>query len=349
MVNRNDVAHRAGVSVAVVSYVLNDGPRPVSDTSRQKVLRAIEELDYRPNRVASALRSRRTWSIGLVVPDNSNPFFAQLAHAIEDDAFSRGYSLLLGNASGDRAREQNYLETFQDRRVDGLIVVSNRPSAELARNYDAAVPLVVVSDHSVAGLPSVSTVKADNSGGARNATEHLVRHGHRRIACLLGPRDSAPAIERHAGWKQALGDAGLDAAADLVRWTTFTRSAGHLSAVDLLSGANPPSAVFAATDHQAFGVLRAAADLGLRVPDDVAVIGFDGIAEADYSVPRLATVKQPVTDIAARAVELLLRDRRDTVGVHEVFPLTLLARGSCGCPDPRSTSSGQTVAATAVG
>ncbi|RIQ22863.1 LacI family DNA-binding transcriptional regulator [Jiangella rhizosphaerae] len=337
MVNRNDVARHAGVSVAVVSYVLNDGPRPVSAATRAKVLDAVRELDYRPNRVASALRSRRTWSIGLVVPDNSNPFFAQLAHAIEDDAFARGYSLLLGNASGDRAREQTYLETFQDRQVDGLIVVSNRPTAELARAVEGGVPLVVVSDHPVAGLPAVSTVKADNAGGARLVTEHLLGHGHRRIGCVLGPRDSAPSGERYAGWRQALEAAGVAPDDGLVRWTSFSRSSGHLAGIELLSRDEPPTAVFAATDHQAFGVLRAAADLGLNVPGDVAVMGFDGIAEADYSVPRLATAKQPITDMAARAVELLLRERHGGTEVHEVFPMTLLTRGSCGCPDPRTT------------
>lgn len=333
MVKREDVARRAGVSPAVVSYVLNNGPRPVAEATRRRVLEAIETLGYRPNSVARALRSRRTWSIGLVVPDNSNPFFAQLAHAIEDEAFAHGYSLLLGNASGDPAREESYLQTFQDRKVDGLLVVSNRRTDELATAHQGGIPLVVISDRPLAGR-AVSTVKVDNTEGAWLATTHLVGHGHRQVACVLGPRDSAPAVERHAGWQKALRGAGLDAPDEVAVWTEFSRVGGHAAATALLARDPRPTAVFAATDHQAIGVLRAAADLGLEVPGDLAVVGFDGITEADYTVPRLATVRQPVEAMARRAVELLLHHEQPAAELHEVFPVSMVARGSCGCPDP---------------
>jgi LacI family transcriptional regulator len=337
VVKRDDVARRAGVSSAVVSYVVNDGPRPVAAATRLRVLQAIEELGYRPNGVARALRSRRTWSVGLVVPDNSNPFFAQLAHAIEDEAFARGYALLLGNASGDPGREESYLRAFQERQVDALIVVTNGPTKDLPRIYEGTIPMVVIADNPIPGL-AASVVKVDNTEGARLATEHLISHGHRRVACVLGPHGSAPALERFTGWQRAMRDARLRPSADLVRWADFDRVDGYHAAADLLSARHRPAAVFVASDHQAIGVLRAAADRGVRVPEDLAVIGFDGIAEADYTVPRLATVRQPVDAMARRAVELLLPEPATLEGVTETFAMTLVARGSCGCPDPAAES-----------
>lgn len=337
MVKRDDVARLAGVSPAVVSYVLNNGPRPVAEATRLRVVQAIEQLDYRPNGVARALRSRRTWSIGLVVPDNSNPFFAQLAHTIEDEAFTHGYSLLLGNASGDKSRELSYLRAFQDRQVDGLILVTNAPAKELGSVYEGKIPMVVIADHPVPGL-AASTVKADNVEGARLATEHLIRHGHQRIGCVLGPRSSVPALERFAGWRRAMRDARLKTPQDVLRWTGFDRAGGYAAATELLSIAQPPTAVFVSTDQQAIGVLRAVVDAGLTIPGDLAVIGFDGIAEGGYTVPRLATVQQPLGAMAQRAIGLLLREAPTDEHCHEVFPMTLVPRGSCGCPDepPRS-------------
>jgi LacI family transcriptional regulator len=333
VVKRDEVARRAGVSAAVVSYVMNNGPRPVAEATRQRVLEAVEALGYRPNGIARALRARRTWSFGLVVPDNANPFFAQLAHAIEDEAFARGYSLLIGNASGDSARVDSYLRTFQDRQVDGLIVVTNGPTDDLARTYEGRVPLVIVVDRPIRDL-AASTVKVDNAEGARLATEHLVSHGYRRIACIAGPRDSAPSRERYEGWKAALASAGLRAPDSLVRWADFSLAGGRSAASSLLSKRSV-DAVFAATDLQALGALRAAADAGVSVPGELAVIGFDGIEEASYSIPRLATVRQPVDAMARRAVELLLRGDGGPP-LHEIFPLTLVSRGSCGCPEPES-------------
>jgi LacI family transcriptional regulator len=333
VVKRDDVARRAGVSTAVVSYVMNNGPRPVAEATRLRVIQAIDELGYRPNGVARALRSRRTWSIGLVVPDNSNPFFAQLAHAIEDEAFARGYALLLGNVSGDLGREESYLRAFQERQVDALIVVTNGPTKDLPRIYEGAIPMVVIADNPVPGL-AASIVKVDNTEGARLATEHLISHGHRRVACVLGPHGSAPALERFAGWQRAMRAARLRPSADLVRWAEFDRADGYRAAVELLSERRRPPAVFVASDHQAIGVLRAAADRGVRVPEDLAIVGFDGITEADYTVPRLATVRQPVDAMARRAVELLLPEPASPKEVTEVFAMSLAARGTCGCPDP---------------
>jgi LacI family transcriptional regulator len=337
VVKREDVARLAGVSPAVVSYVVNNGPRPVAEGTRRRVVKAIDRLGYRPNGVARALRSRRTWSIGLVVPGCSDPFLARLAHAIEDEAFARGYSLLLGNPAGDRAREANYVRTFQDRQVDGLIVVTDAPTKDLASVYEGDVPMVVFTDDRVPGM-AVSTVRVDNVEAARVATAHLISHGHRSVCCIAGTRGSAWGQQRLTGWQQAMRGAGLKAPARQVRWAGLEPSAAHRAAGELLSVARPPTGVFVATDQQAIGVLRAAADLGLSVPHDVAVIGFDGIVDADYTVPRLATMRQPVVAMARRAVEILGPDAVTDWPVHEVFPVSLVARGSCGCPDTTADS-----------
>lgn len=343
MVTRADVARLAGVSTAVVSYVVNDGPRPVSESARARVLAAIEELGYRPNHIARALTARRSNTIGLIVPDNTNPYFADFARAIEDAAFRRDYVILLGNTAEERSRECSYIRTFFDRQVDGLLLVSNAHYEELPSLLRPGVPTVAVVDRPLTGV-DVSTLKVDNEGGARMATAHLISHGHRRVACIAGPADAAPTTERLTGWRSALTDTGSAARPGAVVHSEFSRSGGYRAAYALLDRRDCATAVFASTDHQAIGALRAVADLGLRTPDDVAIAGFDGVEEGAFTVPGLTTVRQPIEDMARRAVECLLDhvDSKSTDLVHEVFPLSLVRRGSCGCAEPHLTASPHT-------
>lgn len=329
---RDEVAKRAGVSTAVVSYVLNDGPRGVSDDARARVLEAVAALDYRPNEVARALRARRTRTIGLVVPDNANPFFAELALAIEDESFSRGYALLLGNSDQELEREESYIRTFLQRQVDALLLISVSTAPDLTALEGRATTAVVL-DRSLPG-GSVGTLVADDEGGALEGVRHLVEHGHRRIGLIAGPDDVAAALERRRGWSRALDEAGLPASEDLVATSPFTRSGGYVAARELLARRPRVSAAFVSSDVQAIGFLRAATDAGLRVPDDVAVVSFDGIEDSAYSVPRLTTLQQPLELIANRAIERLLDDvDPQAAPLHEVVPVRLAVRGSCGCPD----------------
>lgn len=349
---REDVARRAGVSTAVVSYVLNEGARPVAAATRARVLAAVEELGYRPNAIARALRSRRSRAFGLVVSDISNPFIGELARSIELEAFERGYTVLLGNTMVDPERQQRYLRHFLDRQVDGLALVPiGAVDADVVSELNGGRAPVVVLDRP-APKPSRSpalravTLLAENEEGGRLATEHLAGHGHRRIACLGGPPKLLPSTGRIAGWSAARAERGLgERASPLVR-SSVSRAAGYEAGRELLGVRRPPSAVFATSDEQAIGLLRAAAELGMRVPDDVAVVGFDGIAEGRYCAPGLSTVRQPIEVIAARAVETLLAQvvggvRRSRT---ERFPVELAARGSCGCPEVRATTGGNDVA-----
>ncbi|GAB3419096.1 LacI family DNA-binding transcriptional regulator [Flindersiella endophytica] len=334
VVTRDDVARLAGTSTAVVSYVLNNGPRPVSEATRQRVLAAVEQLGYRPNGVARSLRAQRTRVLGLIVPDISNPYFAQLARDIEDVAFGQGYTVVLGNSVGDTARELVYVRTFVESRVDGLLYISaGQPGHCVDELVRSGIPTVVL-DRRVRGF-NASSVTADNRGGARVATQHLIEHGHRRIAFLGGPSKFSPAAERRRGWSSQLRQAGLASDRSLVVRAAFDRNTGYRAALDVLSTADRPTALFAAADEQGIGALRAAHELGLRVPDDLAIVSFDGVVDAAYTVPSLTGVRQPVRAMAARALSILLGlvSGDDAEPVHEVFPVELILRGSCGCPE----------------
>jgi LacI family transcriptional regulator len=341
MVTRDEVARRAGTSSAVVSYVLNNGPRPVSPATRARVLAAIEELGYRPNAVARSLRARRTWTLGLVVPDNSNPFFAEFARAIEDVAFEHGYTLLLGNAMQDDTREASYIRTFLDRQVDGLLLISVGQGAVTMQALGGSQTPLVIVDRLLPGVRA-ATITVDNQAGGYLATRHLLEHGHTRIGCLSGPSDLTPSAERHRGWARALSEAGLRRPATLQARSDFSRHGGYLAARELLRRRQPPTALFALTDQQGIGALRAAAELGVRVPDELAIVSFDGIPESGFTIPGLSTMQQPIEAMARRAVDRLLQllAQPDGQPTHDVFPVELLRRGSCGCADPPTRPEG---------
>lgn len=344
---RADVARLAGTSPAVVSYVLNGGPRKVAPQTRARVLAAIEQLGYRPNGIARSLRMNRTMSLGLVIPDNANPFFAELARAVEDAAFAHGYTLLIGNASEDEARQATYVRTFLERQVDGLFLVpAHGPLTCLPELQRARTPWVVLDRH-VPGLVDVPEVRVDNRAGAREATAHLLWHGRQRIACIAGPADVMSATDRVAGWRDALtaanlGPATLPAAGGSGRrealWhVPFGQRAGYQAARQLLAEADL-DAVFVASDEQALGVMRAITELSRRCPDDVALVSFDGIPAAAYATPGLSTMAQPFAEIGlagmARLVERIQPAGESAGPAVSVLPVRLRARGSCGCQDP---------------
>lgn len=328
-VTRNTVAQHAGVSTAVVSYVLNNGPRPVAPETRERVLRAIAEVGYRPNSVARALRSKRTMTLGLLVPDSSNPYFAELAKALEDAAFGKGYALLMANSSNDPERELSQLRALVARQVDGLLVVRTGATASLHAEVPVETALVLLDRAIDRDLfPSVT---ADNYGGARAGVEHLAAHGHERIACVSGPADVAAARDRERGWAAAMADAGLKAEPALVVRSAFSREGGYESARKLLGSRRPPTALFASSDLQAVGVLRACHEAGVRVPEDLAVVSFDGTHESEFTCPPLTVVQQSVATLAQLAMDLVLAPADGTAPRHLVAPYSLVRRHSCGC------------------
>ncbi len=327
---RTDVARRAGVSVAVVSYVLNGGPRPVAEATRQRVQQVIDELGYRPNANARALKLARTRTLGLIVRDNANPFFAEFARHVEDESFTRHHALLLGDSSEDPRREAACVDSFLDRSVDGIMVIGLAAAASLRDVTARGTPVVVLDKMSEPDL-QVATVYVDNHDGARVATEHLVGHGHRRIGCISGPLGIPAADDRIAGWQAGLSAAGLAHPRTLSARADFSRNGGYQAATRLITRRPHPTALFVGSDIQAAGALRALRDANLRVPEDVAIVAFDGTDGSSFTNPPLSVVQQPFAEMARTAVSLLLDNRG--AGTH-VLPVRLIPRRSCGCDHP---------------
>ena len=338
-VTRADVAKRANVSPALVSYVLNSGPRPVSVANRMRILAAVEELGYRPNRIARALRENRTHSIAMLMPDYVNPHFAELAQAVENEAFLRDYMLLIGTANNDIDRERSYLRSFVDRQVDGLLLISAASSPDVELITEARVPVVLLdrAPHE----SGFSTITIDNRQAAREAVEHLLWHGRGAPACIAGPRDlAAVSDDRVAGWRDALERAGITDLPPLLQ-TPFSRDAGHAAMRRLLQADKTFDSVFVASDAQAIGAMRACNELDRAVPGDVALVSFDGTEAGTFTHPQLTSVEQGVPAIARTAVlELLQRIRNnDSPARHHVLRPRLRIGGTCGCIPREGRSS----------
>ncbi|MEV6272637.1 LacI family DNA-binding transcriptional regulator [Kribbella sp. NPDC051936] len=314
-VTRNDVAEYAGVSTAVVSYVVNEGPRKVAPETRERVLDAIRALGYRPNATARALRMGTTRTFGLITPDGGNPLFAELAKAIDREAAARGYVVLQTSADGDPLTERAKIAELLARQVSGLLLVA--PTADPSLD-DVEVPVIAINRV----LPTVSSVRPAYREGARLGVEHLISHGHRRIGLVIG---GAGHPERELGWRDALEAAGL--AEGPIARATFSREGGYRAAQTLLESQS--TAIFASSDLQAIGVLRALHEAGVDVPGDVAVAAFDGTPETEYTWPPLTVVRQPVEQLAREAVRRLIEGEESTEAL--TVPTELILRRSCGC------------------
>ncbi|WP_172876024.1 LacI family DNA-binding transcriptional regulator [Micromonospora inositola] len=310
-----------------MSYVFNNGPRPVAAATRERVLQAAEELQYRPNVLARALSAGRTLSIGLVVPHIRNPYFAALAEQLEAATRQRDHLLLIGDAGGDADQERAHISSFIGRKVDGLILVSVRDQQALISLDTGGVPVVAL--HQMPPGSSASSLSISSVDAAREAAQHLVEHGYESIGVLTGPIGSPGTDEHLIGVRQAVAHAPHTRIEH--RATPVSRYAARDLLRTWLGSQNRPRSVYCATDEQAFGVLNAAWEAGLAVPDDLAVMGGDGTQDCEVTVPPLTALRRPVADLASRAVELLL-DRDPSEGpVHLTLEHDLVCRVSCGC------------------
>lgn len=325
------VAARAGVSPATVSRVLN-GRGYVSQAVREKVERAVAELNYRPNVHARRLRGIRSHSIGLIFTHVTHPFSAEVAEAIEEVARQHGYFTVVGNTHRDSQLFDQYLAAFLAFGVDGLVVVPPATTTQVAASLaEVPVPWVVI-DQPLPGL-AADQVLTDNVEGAYRLTTHLLRVGHRRIAFVGGHPKTIKGRERLAGYERALGEYGLPVDRDLVRMRDFDEASGYELATELLQGARP-NAFFAANLDVQLGVLRAVRDAGLAVPDDIALAGFDDLPFAAQFAPFLTVVAQQTRTIGVIAAQLLmdkLRGKR-APSEHQTVLLQpqLIVRASCG-------------------
>lgn len=302
-----EIATHAEVSTATVSHVLNN-TRYVSAEVRQRVLRACKELDYTPNSLARSLRSGKTRTIGLVLPDSSNPFFAEIGRKIEERAFQQSYSVIICNTEGNLEKELFYINTLGQKKVDGVIFVSAGGYPQSLNALQALNVPVVIADRDCvdqASFGRLTVVLTDNYHGGVLATRHAIDLGHRRIACITGPSNLNPSALRETGYLQTMQQAGLVVQPDWVRRGDFSCDAGYNTALELFKLDPRPTAVFCCNDMMAIGAIRAAFDQGLRIPEDVSIIGFDDIALASYISPTLSTVHQPFEEISKEITENL--------------------------------------------
>ncbi len=323
-----DVAALAGTSTAVVSYVVNDGPRSVAENTRKRVQDAIQKLDYQRNDLAKALVAGSSNTYGLVVPDISNPFFAGMAHALEAKVFAAGRTLLLGDSDEIPQRERVIVRNFLQRQVDGLIYIGSDDRAYAEQIAHAGARVVVLDRVSAESAASSVTVK--NSDASRLATNHLIEHGYQQIGLLAGPATLLTARDRRAGWIEAMTAAALPIEQSHIQSGPFTKAAGVAMGTRWVETNSMPRAVFASNDQQALGLLRVAAEFNIRVPADLAIVGFDGTEDSAYSFAPLTTVRQPVELIASQAVDLLLNPAPSSP-IHIQCEVELIIRQSCGC------------------
>ncbi|MGQ9780116.1 MAG: LacI family DNA-binding transcriptional regulator [Bacillota bacterium] len=324
-----DVAQAAGVSVATVSRVLN-GSEKVGPETRQRVLQAIERLRYTPDASAKALRSRRTNLIGVVIPDVSSIYYLELLKGIENTAIESNYNLIICDAQNSALRETEYMKLLSSRRVDGFIIVNTlMPEEEVAGLARRGFPFVLIGR--VFKSADVSSILVDNRTGASQAVEHLIQHGHKRIAYIHGmfhPDDE----ERFVTYRKTLAEHGMAFDPQLVERGHFTEEGGA-QALQRLLQKTEFSAVFAANDEMAIGAMEKARQLGIRVPEDLAIVGFDNIRLARHVIPGLTTVEMPKYQLGAMAAKKLLETLANEHIVYErvVLKTELVVRQSCGC------------------
>ncbi|ESY51807.1 MULTISPECIES: LacI family DNA-binding transcriptional regulator [unclassified Mesorhizobium] len=323
-----DVARHAGVSVATVSHVMNR-TRHVEPETAERVHSAIAALRYSPNTLARSLRRGETKTIGLLLPDNSNPFFAGVARQIEDAGFLAGYTVILCNSDGSAEKEERYLQVLMAKQIDGLIFAGSSDHARVFSSLLPGVPAVLIDReiHSV----NVDSVLVDHDYGGYLAGRYLAGLGHEKIGVIGGPRDSSSSPARLRGFARALQEAGLDLPPASVVDSDYHFAGGRMAMERLMAQAPGITALFACNDLMAMGALTVLRGRGLRVPGDMSMIGFDDIPYAVTTWPPLTTIAQPVEKIGTRAVSLLL-ERVAEPAAHsrrEVLTPVLVERESC--------------------
>lgn len=327
-VTRADVARYAGVSDAVVSWVVNGGPKSVSEATTTRVRDAIEVLGYRPNSTARALALGSTKTLGLVVPDSTNPFYAEYSVAIQRAAADLGYALLTISTGSDPSVELRGVVDLCDRQIDGLILARGTGTGGVGELDRRGVRTPVVLIDSAASYPGHNTIGPDAADGIDTATDHLLCvHHHRTVSLIIGDTVDIEIDGREAGWLKA--HARNRRSPGVVERAPFTRVGGYEAGLRLLERPERPTAVVTGSDLQAVGLLRAARERGLRVPEDLALASFDGTEEANFTWPSLTTSRQPIDEMAKAAVATVLRPDRPTG--HEVFTTELITGESCGC------------------
>ncbi|MDI7247029.1 MAG: LacI family DNA-binding transcriptional regulator [Bacillota bacterium] len=334
--NQRDIARIAGVSTATVSRVINQKGNVDRDTYA-KVLKVIEEQGYVPNTIAKSLRVRQTKTIGFVIPDIGNPFFPEVLKGVESVCVQHGYNIILGNTNEDVETERSVVRNLRQQRVDGLLMILVDERGETLRwglrGAEGRFPIVFIDRH-IKGFQYDSVV-IDNEGGAFQATDYLLRLGHRRIAMIHGPVTMTPGGGRLRGYLEAMRAWGVEVVAEYVREGDFRTKSGYELAKHLMSLPVPPTAIFGGNNLMTMGIFEALRDMGIAVPDQVSLVGFDDFLLGAYLSPPLTVVDRPMSDMGRIAAELLISriENRDQTAVRKVvLPTALRIRQSCREP-----------------
>lgn len=329
MATMKDVARLAGVSTSTVSHVINND-RFVSDAIREKVEEAIKSLNYAPSALARSLKLKQTRTIGMLITASSNPFFSELVRGVERSCFERGYSLVLCNTEGDEERMNRNLETLMQKRVDGLLVLcteTHQLSREIIQRYPS-IPTVMMDWAPFEG--DIDIIQDNSLLGGDMATQYLIDKGFTRIACITGPLDKTPARLRLEGYRAAMARAGLPVREGDEIIGDFEFGSGVAAMRTLLAQQERPQAVFIGNDAMAVGAYQALYQAGLKIPDDMAIIGYDDIELARYMTPPLTTVHQPKDELGELAIDVLTHRIADPTLSQQRLQLTpvLMTRGS---------------------
>jgi len=301
-----DVAKEAGVSIATVSKVINQTGR-ISDKTRAHVNKVMERLDYQPSVVASALTGKSTYTIGLLIPDLANPFFAEIARSVEDRGSELGFNLVICNTDNEPNKGIQYISLLKQKRVDGIIIATGLQNELMKGLTGQGIPLALIAREMP--MLAVDTVLVDDYMGGYLATSHLIRLGHRRIAIIAEDLELMSSKERVRGYRYALEEAGIAAEERFVTESElFTLEGGKEQTRKLLEQPDGPTAIFACNDLLAIGVMQAARELGVNVPNDLSVVGFDNTILATITDPPLTTVAQPIQDIGRQVIDLLVQE-----------------------------------------
>ncbi len=324
-----DVARLANVSTATVSRVIQN-PETVKEKTRTKVLKAIDELNYQPNILARYFRRTETKTILVMVPSIANNVFPQMIEGIDLVANQSGYKVLLGNTNQEPDKAYSYIEELKQKQVDGMILLTTRLDYQIISELGDDYPVVLTSDY-IEGL-TAPTVAIDNISSARVAVEHLLQLGHQRVGIITGPLDIPLSRDRLKGYRQALLERDIGVESVLIQEGSHSYESGYNQMQKFLALDKSPTAIFAANDTMAMGAIKAVKAHGLRVPEDVAVVGFDNIQFSAIFEPALTTIAQPFIEMGKRSMELLLKQIKGEPleKKQHVLDTKLIIRESCG-------------------